>query len=201
MVQTPQARLMLELDANDKPIKASTFNWIGKGFDGFLGFGIDKETGECCKDCICDNNCTGTLPPTFYIIYSWEQPCRDLDTQTTFLGNSVGFGCDNIARNMSWVSGDDTGIGGLEVVAINFDIEEANDRDYTISTYAHWHEPAWQDDCSGKFTIYVTAEAKFPDKDNPAFLEKEFNTSTLFRGCSQNFIAKIKFNKDEIKWA
>lgn len=192
---------MRELDNNGKPIKASTYNWRAKGFDGFLGYGYDKETGECCEDCICDDNCEEVLPATFYILYAWEAPCKDLDTKTTFLDFEVGWSCRNNQGDlMRWTSGDQTTAGGFEAIQVNFDLEENPEEEYTIETHAHWYEPAWDESCNGNFSIYVTAEPELPDAENPAFLEEDFNTQVKFAGCSQNFIRKIIFSKKEIKW-
>ena len=44
-----------ELDADGKPLRASTANWESS-YDGFMGWGED-ENGDCCEDCICDDEC------------------------------------------------------------------------------------------------------------------------------------------------
>jgi hypothetical protein len=44
-----------EKDEDGDPLTASKFDWVAKGYDGFLGFGSGDQ--GCCEDCICDDDC------------------------------------------------------------------------------------------------------------------------------------------------
>jgi hypothetical protein len=84
------------------------------------------------------------------IRYEWlDSSAKDLDTGTTFLGTTVGWGCyysggDTARRYMHW-SGDSTGSGSREVVYI--EIKKAlDDKAWSGSTTIHlaagWYIPA-----------------------------------------------------------
>ena len=193
---------MRELDEDGKPLTASKFNWQGKGYDGFIGYGYDKEKGECCEDCICDDECEDEdLPPVFYIRYEWQAPCTDLDTQTEFLGESVGFGCGNNPDFLFWQSGDNVGAGGFELVKVLFDLQDKEpDEVFELNIYAGWYDPAWNELCDGSFQIYIMPNDLPPSLDNPPLLEKEIVSFVRARGCQQNFITTFQFSKNEIKW-
>jgi hypothetical protein len=57
------------------------------------------------------------LPDYLTIIYEWDFPQPDLDTGTTFLGNTVGWACGGAASYIYWLSGDNTTYGP-EVVEV-----------------------------------------------------------------------------------
>lgn len=78
------------------------------------------------------------------IIYTWPSDQRDLDTATTFLGQTVGYGCGTTSTYMSW-TGDDTGSGGKEEVTCR--ISEAAENaalpgTFSITAKAGWYTPA-----------------------------------------------------------
>lgn len=94
--------------------------------------------------------CYGSCPPdgfsynpcdiVFKITFTWEGPCRDLDTAVVYDGASSGYDCDN-GDNPRLVSGDITGEGGTETHWVKippFDTGYEN-----IELYMHWHEPAF----------------------------------------------------------
>ena len=194
---------MKELDEDGKPLTASKFDWQTRGFDGFIGFGYDPETGECCEDCICDDECEDDdLPPVFFIRYEWDAPCTDLDTQTEFLGESVGFDCGNNPDFLFWQSGDNVKTGGFELVEVLFDLSDKEPDDvFEVNLNAGWFEPAWEESCNGDFRVYIMPNDLPPSlPDNPPLLEKEINTFVKARGCQQNRVATFQFSKEEIKW-
>lgn len=87
----------------DQGLRASDHQWWTKGFDGFMGYGVDAY-GNCCEDCICEETCSRSFVQ-IWIQYKWLSPCVDLDTSTkvyppnaeTIEGNlfaNYGFGCN-----------------------------------------------------------------------------------------------------------
>lgn len=80
----------------------------------------------------------------FIVEYTWPTDQRDLDTGTTFLGETVGFAYADTAPYMIW-TGDDTNSGGSESVTI--DINGAAQAgvlpsSFSISCMAGWYTPA-----------------------------------------------------------
>lgn len=78
------------------------------------------------------------------IIYSWPASQNDLDTATTFLGETVGYDCGSTSTYMSW-TGDDTGSGGTEQVTCR--ISEAAENlvlpgQFSIGAKAGWYASA-----------------------------------------------------------
>ncbi len=53
-----------------------------------------------------------------FVQYSWRQNVRDLDTGTSFLGDTVGWSWNGAGTYLAW-SGDDTSAGGDEIVTVN----------------------------------------------------------------------------------
>jgi|SRR6185503_849055 len=52
-----------------------------------------------------------------FIAYTWAQSQKDLDSNTKFLGETVGYGYNGAHPYLNW-SGDDTGTGGTEWVRV-----------------------------------------------------------------------------------
>ena len=91
---------MKELDENEDPLTASKFDWRAKGFDGFMGFGYDPETEECCEDCICDDECEKKEDSTtFEFRIYWFEDCADLDLSVKFGDKEAGYSCANNSEN------------------------------------------------------------------------------------------------------
>jgi len=189
-----------ELDSNGRPLRASTFDWAEKGYDGFLGYGEEPD-GGCCEDCICDDLCYSTL----IVWYEWQAPCKDLDTNTTYLNDSVGFDCLRATqRSIKW-SSDDTGVGGREYALILFDESEipTSAGDYLeVDLHAGWYQYAWDNTCNGNFEVYVLDELKDPSLGDGQhiLLQKSFNTLVQQSSCASNYLNTIQFNNQEIKW-
>ena len=79
-----------------------------------------------------------------YIEYDWPDDESDLDTDTVFLGSSVGYNLDNDSPYLDW-SGDNTSAGGTEWVYANIyqawlDGQWTNST--TITAGADWYTPA-----------------------------------------------------------
>lgn len=78
--------------------------------------------------------------------YSWEGTGqRDLDTQTTAFGESVGFGCGSGGTYVQWITGDNTGQDAVEQVDIR--VEDARraglwSSSTNIQAFAGWYGPA-----------------------------------------------------------
>jgi hypothetical protein len=171
---------MRELDADGEPIKASTYNYRAKGYDGFLGYGYDEESGDCCEDCICNDECEKIVDvTTFEIRAYWFEDCKDLDMQVKLYDKSGGFDCLNNSSNggrysfdclnsedaghqICWI-GDDTSTQGVEVFFIKLDWnkfeEDAvvyNGSNYfKLEVFAHWFEPAYKEGCSNNFDFFA----------------------------------------------
>jgi hypothetical protein len=78
------------------------------------------------------------------ILYTWPADQSDLDTSTTFLGESVGYACGSSSDYLDW-TGDDTGTGGLEQVTCLIS-QAAEDQvlpaNFDITAKAGWYAPA-----------------------------------------------------------
>jgi hypothetical protein len=78
------------------------------------------------------------------ILYTWPSNQKDLDTATTFLGQTVGYSCGSSTQYLIW-TGDDTSTGGREEVtcliseaAENLDLPAS----FLISAKAGWYSSA-----------------------------------------------------------
>ena len=67
-------------ESETQALRASTFGWQARGYDGFMGYGVTTN-GDCCEDCICADSCSREFVQ-IWIQYKWESPCVDLDTST-----------------------------------------------------------------------------------------------------------------------
>ena len=79
-----------------------------------------------------------------YIEYDWSDDESDLDTNTAFLGSTVGYNLDNNSPYLDW-SGDNTSAGGTEWVYANIYqawLDGAWSNSTTISVGADWYTPA-----------------------------------------------------------
>jgi hypothetical protein len=80
------------------------------------------------------------------IKYDWSGTgMRDLDTQTTAFGESVGFGCGNSGTYVQWIGGDNTELNGYEQVDILVDTARTNGlwtSSYNIQCFAGWYRGA-----------------------------------------------------------
>lgn len=91
--------------------------------------------------------------------YTWPAGQKDLDTGTSFLGQTVGFDWASSAPYMQW-SGDDTSESGTEIVTV--DLEQAAfdgvlPETFTIDAKAGWYIPAGG---SGPATLNVYSRLK-----------------------------------------
>lgn len=194
---------MNEFDANGKPLTASSFDYSAKGYDGFMGFGYDHKTGECCEDCICAEDCFEIeIPLIFWIWYEWKAPCEDLDTRTTFVDEYVGFDCEapRIGR-VNWLSGDVTTTGGYEqvqVILTDLELPQDENEFFEIKINAHWFKEMNQG-CDGSFSVYIVSDKNPPDQDN-TLLELHESTQVIQESCSTNRIATFQFNAHDAKW-
>jgi hypothetical protein len=78
------------------------------------------------------------------ILYTWPPDQFDLDTSTTFLGQSVGYACGSTAAYLDW-TGDDTGTGGMEQVTCLISdaaVDLVLPANFDISAKAGWYTPA-----------------------------------------------------------
>lgn len=85
-------------------------------------------------------------PYQMQIYYSWYGTGQsDLDTNTVAFGASVGFACGSGNDYVTWISGDNTGIDGLETVHVLVGDAKRDGlwtSSYNINCYAGWYEPA-----------------------------------------------------------
>ena len=94
-------------------------------------------SGDCEKPVIC--------PDSLLVTYDWTGTGQnDLDSATTFLGETVGYSCAESAAYVTW-SGDNTGSGETETATIDFK-RALNDGRWrgstTVSLKAGWYERA-----------------------------------------------------------
>jgi hypothetical protein len=78
------------------------------------------------------------------VLYTWPASQRDLDTGTTFLGDTVGYSCGDSSTYMVW-TGDDTGTGGLEQVTVLISDAASNNAlptNFDIDAKAGWYASA-----------------------------------------------------------
>lgn len=170
---------MRELDQNGKPLTASTFDYLAKGYDGFMGFGYDSATGECCEDCICDDECEKEDITSFELRFFWFEDCADLDISIKFGDKEGGWSCRNNSENNGLYSfdclneknkghqicwgGDRTSARQDEVFFVgvdwsNFESEKVvvDKREFFhLEVSAHWHAPNYTAGCSGNFDFFM----------------------------------------------
>lgn len=98
--------------------------------------------------------------------YTWPRSKKDLDTGTTFLGETVGYNYNFVAPYMLW-TGDDQNTGGREVVVIDIDGAVAAGEAlsaFSIDCLADWFGPA---DGFGPATLSVYFRDKFSTRSSP----------------------------------
>jgi hypothetical protein len=102
---------------------------------------------------------TATLPKAnllkdneVYVQYNWPQDVNDLDSNTGFLGEEVGYNLPG-GQYLDW-SGDNTGAGGSETTTVDIYqawLDGAWSKTTTVSVGADWYTPA-----GGSGPAYVT---------------------------------------------
>jgi hypothetical protein len=108
-----------------------------------------------------------TLPTTCNLLkdndllleYSWPQTQKDLDTQTSFLGAGVGFGCGAGNPYLQW-GGDNTSTGGTEFTVVDLFKARQEGRYSTATTvtaHAGWFTPS---EGAGPATLTVALRNK-----------------------------------------
>lgn len=92
------------------------------------------------------NNCDPCANPLLELKYTWGGGAHDLDTGTTFLGETAGWSCSGSGSTgyMTW-SGDDTSADGTETITV--DVQRALDdgawaSSTVINCAAGWYIPA-----------------------------------------------------------
>lgn len=125
----------------------STNNTVGD----IPGINTDHDTNTPPAVFTEDGPLTATLPQpnllkdnNVLVEYDWPQNVSDLDSNTTFLGSSVGYNLGNSSPYLNW-SGDNTGAGGSETTIVDIyqawvDQQWANST--TITVGADWYTPA-----------------------------------------------------------
>lgn len=170
---------MRELDENGKPLTASSFDYFAKGYDGFMGYGYDSETGECCEDCICDDECEKQESTYFELRIFWFEDCADADFSIRFGDKVGGWSCANNSVNSGLYSGEclnekEKGHqicwGGdrraerqNEVFFVRVDwskfesekVEVDEKEFFHLEVSAHWHAPNFKAGCSGNFDLFM----------------------------------------------
>lgn len=95
------------------------------------------------------------------IFYDWSGTNqRDLDTQTTAFGESVGWFCGGSGQYVQWIGGDNTSKNGSERVDIRVDDAKKDNlwsSSYNILCFAGWYEPAKG---AGPANLIVTYKGK-----------------------------------------
>jgi hypothetical protein len=94
--------------------------------------------------------CYGSCPPegfsyspcdnVFKITFTWEGPCKDLDTAVVYDGASSGYDCDN-GDNPRLVSGDIRAAGGTETHWVKIPPFDTGSK--YIDLYMHWFTGAF----------------------------------------------------------
>lgn len=75
------------------------------------------------------------------VFYTWPADQNDLDTATSLLGDTVGFGCGSTSTYMDW-TGDDTGAGGAEIVTVRISDAASNNAlptTFAVEAFAGWY--------------------------------------------------------------
>lgn len=135
------------------------------------------------------NNCDPcSCIPDLTIKYSWGGGMRDLDTGTTFLGETAGWSCSSSGSTeyMRW-SGDDTSADGTETI--------------TVCVGAAQEDGAWTSsvviDCAAGW--YIPAGGSGP-ADLSVTYRGETRTMTVSPGsqsdCATTSVASITINDD-----
>lgn len=103
--------------------------------------------------------------------YTWPRNRRDLDTGTTFLNETVGYGYADFAPYLLW-TGDDTTTGGREVVVVDIDSAVANGdvpSTFDIDCFADWFGPAGG---FGPATLSVYFREAFSTRTSPRVVKQ-----------------------------
>jgi len=72
-----------EKTASGGSLSGTNFDWKAKGYQGFMGFGVDED-GKCCEDCICADKCLVDC-----VYWYGKKPVRALYNSNNF-GFQVG---------------------------------------------------------------------------------------------------------------
>eukprot|EP00178_Gracilaria_changii_P026532 TRINITY_DN816_c0_g1_i11.p1 TRINITY_DN816_c0_g1~~TRINITY_DN816_c0_g1_i11.p1 ORF type:complete len:1211 (-),score=140.56 TRINITY_DN816_c0_g1_i11:149-3781(-) len=123
--------------------------------------------------------------------YSWGADQSDLDTGTQFLDGSVGFSCSS-NPNFLRFSGDDTGVGGSEMVVIS--LNEARSQGLwngstTVRANAGWHISAGGSGPATLRTFLRVAESG--DEVSGSGLSTVISPGSQF-GCASTKVAAVK---------
>ncbi len=163
-------------EAGPKAVAYSTINDNSEDGDIDFNLNLDSVTGASSGSVlaatvvIVDDDGAGGVAvarnPVLVCEYTWPRSKRDLDTGTTFLGDTVGYNLNPSSQYMLW-TGDDTTDGGREIVVV--DIDSAVENGESLSTFdidcvADWFGPA---EGFGPATLSVYFREKFTAKVFP----------------------------------
>ena len=132
-------------------------------------------------------------------------------------GGQYSFEClnpgDEGGHQICW-AGDNTQLGGVEIFHTIFDwnlfdqdkVQYQDDEFFKLEIFAHWYEPNYEEGCSNDFHFYALPCGQPPYENcnaegdiNTPFIQKRIaNYNIQDRGCSNNKIATLYINRDQI---
>jgi hypothetical protein len=130
------------------------------------------------------------------ITYDWAGTgMADLDTGTEFLGSKVGYDCPGGGSYMRFITGDDTGVNGKELVEIEVDralADGAWTSTVLINLFAHWY-PAGSDK-QGTITIKAKTVKGILCSDESAEQTKTVYINERSSNCATYFAGNITYS-------
>ena len=138
-----------------------------------------------------------------YVQYNWPENVRDLDSNTGFLGASVGYALPG-SSYLNW-SGDDTGSGGQETTTVDVYqawVGQAWASTTTVTAGMDWYTPAGgsgpayltiglQDRTTGAITSVTKSTIAFPGQETNGAMDVNASIAVTLGGDMLNPTVKI----------
>jgi len=181
-------RAVPSIDGTPDPNSSLVFTAISavRSYSDDSGIGGDEDGGGTIT--------VASLEDTNLIVqYSWPADQNDLDTQTSFLDGSVGFGCFPSNPYLEF-SGDNTGLGGEEVVTVKVglaldDEAIALDAAVDVGLFAGWYSSAGGSGPALVCTYLVDETSGLEIPETRLVLPVDPGTQS---GCSSTAVGKVE---------